>query len=76
MSGFRLVPFLFDAALISTVYSGLRRASGVQYDTAKIENETVRKVVDGYFSIGDWIMDTSIDQMKKHPEYFSISKKK
>ncbi|KAJ3115465.1 hypothetical protein HDU96_000624 [Phlyctochytrium bullatum] len=66
----RLIHYAFEAALISTVLSGARRAGGLDVNTKKIENETARTVVNQYLFVGDWILDTTISQLKNYPDIF------
>ncbi|KAI8909478.1 hypothetical protein PhCBS80983_g06058 [Powellomyces hirtus] len=66
----RLLHYAFEAALLSTAFSGAKRAAGVEFDARKIENETARTVLFQYFRIGDWVIDTSASQLRKHTDYF------
>ncbi|TPX57193.1 hypothetical protein SpCBS45565_g08258 [Spizellomyces sp. 'palustris'] len=71
----RLLHYAFEAVLLSTAFSGARRAAGVDFNYQRIENETLRSVVGQYLRIGDWVIDTSADQLKKTPDYFVSSKR-
>ncbi|KAI7907569.1 uncharacterized protein BX663DRAFT_491343 [Cokeromyces recurvatus] len=65
----RLFHLTADAVLISTVLAGIKRNSGLQPATSKIENEDVRKYVEQYLRIGDWVIDSSLVYMNNSP-YF------
>lgn len=56
----RLVHFTADAVLISAVLAGIKRNSGLQPATNKIENDEVRKYVEKYLDVGDWVLDSSV----------------
>ncbi|CAO3632491.1 unnamed protein product [Mucor hiemalis] len=56
----RLVHFTADAVLISAVLAGIKRNSGLQPATNKIENDEVRKYVEKYLDVGDWVVDSSV----------------
>ncbi|KAJ3217415.1 hypothetical protein HDU67_007998 [Dinochytrium kinnereticum] len=66
----RLLHYVFEATLLTTAFSGARRVGGFDVDMKKIENETVRTVVNQYLFVGDWVLDTTISQIKKYPEIF------
>ncbi|KAI9473933.1 MAG: hypothetical protein EXX96DRAFT_579916 [Benjaminiella poitrasii] len=65
----RLFHFTADAVLISAVLAGIKRNAGLQPATAKIENEDIRKYVERYLEIGDWVIDSSVVFMNNSP-YF------
>ncbi|KAI9347859.1 hypothetical protein BD770DRAFT_395473 [Pilaira anomala] len=65
----RLFHFTADAVLISAVLAGIKRNSGLQPATDKIENEDVRKYVNKYLDVGEWVVDSSVVFMNNSP-YF------
>ncbi|CEJ88578.1 Putative DUF1748-domain-containing protein [[Torrubiella] hemipterigena] len=58
----RLTHYAFDAVLISTVLAGMKRSSGLQFKTENIggDNKEVKKWVDKYLHVGEWVMDYSV----------------
>ncbi|KAI9136538.1 hypothetical protein BKA69DRAFT_1103456 [Paraphysoderma sedebokerense] len=66
----KVLHIAIDLALVSTIFAGIRRSSGYKPATDKIENEKIRYVADKFFDAGEWIMDRSVEQMSKYPEYF------
>ncbi|KAG1454715.1 hypothetical protein G6F46_009953 [Rhizopus delemar] len=69
----RLFHFTADAMLVSTVLAGIKRNVGLQPATNQIENEEIKKYVEKYLDIGEWVMDTSIGFMNSSP-YFERKK--
>ncbi|KAI8082465.1 hypothetical protein BDF21DRAFT_462533 [Thamnidium elegans] len=69
----RLFHFTADAVLISAVLAGVKRNSGLQPATSQIENEDVRKYVNKYLDIGEWVVDSSVTFMNNSP-YFERKK--
>ncbi|GAA5802417.1 hypothetical protein EDC94DRAFT_623609 [Helicostylum pulchrum] len=69
----RLFHFTADAVLISAVLAGIKRNSGLQPATSQIENEDVRKYVNKYLGIGEWVVDSSVVFMNNSP-YFERKK--
>ncbi|GAA5811778.1 hypothetical protein MFLAVUS_005221 [Mucor flavus] len=69
----RLFHFTADAVLISAVLAGIKRNSGLQPATSQIENEDVRKYVNKYLDIGEWVVDSSVVFMN-NSAYFERKK--
>ncbi|KAG1046301.1 hypothetical protein G6F43_011141 [Rhizopus delemar] len=69
----RLFHFTADAMLVSTVLAGIKRNVGLQPATNQIENEEIKKYLEKYLDIGEWVMDTSIGFMNSSP-YFERKK--
>ncbi|ORZ38290.1 hypothetical protein BCR44DRAFT_116488 [Catenaria anguillulae PL171] len=67
----RVIRTAFDLVLVSTVFAGIRRSSGFNLATDKIDNETVRFVADKYLETGEWVMDRSVEGMARYPTVFS-----
>ncbi|KAI0783610.1 hypothetical protein C8Q75DRAFT_692214, partial [Abortiporus biennis] len=53
----KLFHYAFDAVLVSTVFAGVRRTSGLTPDTTLIADENIRSVAQKYFGIGESIFD-------------------
>ncbi|KZF26255.1 DUF1748-domain-containing protein [Xylona heveae TC161] len=59
----RLTHYAFDAVLISAFLAGVKRSTGL---TPSLRTETVtdskevKKWVDNYLGMGEWIMDQSV----------------
>jgi len=53
----RIVHYVADAVLISTVLAGVKRSSGFAPDTLLISDPTARGVVDRYLGVGETIFD-------------------
>ncbi|KAI8589915.1 hypothetical protein BDZ88DRAFT_416381 [Geranomyces variabilis] len=67
----RLLHYTFEAVLLSTAFAATKRAAGVEFDARKIENDTARTVLNQYFAIGDWVIDSSAAQLRTHGrDYF------
>ncbi|KAK4447818.1 DUF1748 domain-containing protein [Podospora aff. communis PSN243] len=58
----RLSHYAFDAVLISAFLAGMKRSTGLTVKTDKLgsENQEVKKWVDKYLGVGEWVMDQSI----------------
>ncbi|ORX85643.1 DUF1748-domain-containing protein [Basidiobolus meristosporus CBS 931.73] len=63
MSG-RLLHYAIDAALISTVFAGVKRNTGLTFDLNKIENSTARSAAETYLNFGEYCFDTVVKNMK------------
>ena len=72
----KLIRFAVDAVLLSTVIAGARRAGGLDLQTKKIENKTVKDAVEGYLWIGDYALDLTISGLKRLPEWVTGGKNK
>lgn len=53
----RIVHYVADAVLLSTVLAGVKRSSGFAPDTLLISDPTTRGLVDRYLGVGDTIFD-------------------
>ncbi|KAJ3179667.1 hypothetical protein HDU87_002873 [Geranomyces variabilis] len=60
----------FSAVLASTAISGAKRAANLDFDGRKIENECLRNVVNSYMRVGDWVLDVTTKEVKRHSDYF------
>ncbi|KAI9190835.1 uncharacterized protein BJ171DRAFT_539071 [Polychytrium aggregatum] len=69
----RILTTLFELTLVSTAFSGARRAGQLDFNYQQIDNETVRTVVESYFKVGDYVVDFSVNQMRKYPTWFPRS---
>ncbi|KAI8063353.1 uncharacterized protein B0P05DRAFT_555552 [Gilbertella persicaria] len=69
----RLFHFTADAVLVSTVLAGIKRNTGLQPATDKIESEEIRKYVEKYLHVGEWAIDNSITFMN-NSDYFERKK--
>ncbi|KAI7901880.1 uncharacterized protein BX663DRAFT_512695 [Cokeromyces recurvatus] len=69
----KLVHYAFDAILITTILAGIKRSTGLQPATSKIESSTIRNYVDKYLNVGEWIFDMTIAYLK-HSSYFTKEK--
>ncbi|KAI9762772.1 MAG: hypothetical protein M4579_000124 [Chaenotheca gracillima] len=59
----RLTHYAFDAVLISAFLAGIKRSTGLtpSLKSDKIsESKEVKKWVDNYLGMGEWIMDQSV----------------
>jgi len=56
----KLAHYGFDAILISAFLAGVKRSTGLTFQTEKIESKDVRSAVDKYLNVGEWVMDQSI----------------
>lgn len=71
----KLIHYAFDAVLISAVLAGAKRTAGLgtwaypEWKLQKIENETLKGVLANYLYLGDWVLDFSISQLRKMPEW-------
>ncbi|QVM09683.1 hypothetical protein D8B26_004340 [Coccidioides posadasii str. Silveira] len=57
----RLTHYAFDAVLISAFLAGIKRSTGLTLNSDKIsDNKEVKRWVDNYLGVGEWVMDQSI----------------
>ncbi|KAJ5774220.1 hypothetical protein N7457_009116 [Penicillium paradoxum] len=62
----RLTHYAFDAVLFSAFLAGVKRSTGLtpSVNSDKItENKDVKKWVDNYLGVGEWVMDQSVAVM-------------
>ncbi|CEP07661.1 hypothetical protein [Parasitella parasitica] len=69
----RIAHYTADAVLLSAVLAGIRRNSGLEPATGKIENEEIRKYVNKYLDIGEWVIDSTVVFMS-NSSYFERKK--
>ncbi|KAI8993188.1 hypothetical protein BDB01DRAFT_847098 [Pilobolus umbonatus] len=65
----RLFHFTVDAALVSAVLAGIKRNTGLQIATHNMENEEMKKYLEKYLNVGEWVLDSSAVFMSNSP-YF------
>ncbi|KAI9476631.1 DUF1748-domain-containing protein [Zychaea mexicana] len=65
----RIFHFTADAVLISAVLAGIKRNTGLKPAVSQIENDDVRKYVQKYLDVGEWMFDNSVVFMNNSP-YF------
>ncbi|KAI8969013.1 hypothetical protein BDF20DRAFT_916427 [Mycotypha africana] len=53
----KLFHYAFDAVLITALLAGIKKSTGLQPATSKIENKTVRNYVEKYLNFGEWMFD-------------------
>ncbi|KAG8984911.1 hypothetical protein FRB94_005433 [Tulasnella sp. JGI-2019a] len=53
----RLAHYAVDAALLSTIFAGIKRTSGFEVNTTSISDDTFRSVADKYLTVGESIYD-------------------
>jgi len=59
----RLTHYAFDAVLISAFLAGVKRSTGLtpSLNSDRItENREVKKWIDKYLGVGEWVMDQSV----------------
>ncbi|EZF24355.1 hypothetical protein H112_03211 [Trichophyton rubrum D6] len=57
----RLTHYAFDAVLFSAFLAGIKRSTGLTLNSDKItESKEVKRWLDGYLGVGEWVMDQSI----------------
>ncbi|KAG2235054.1 DUF1748-domain-containing protein [Thamnidium elegans] len=66
----KILHYTFDAILITTVLAGIKRSTGIQPATSKIESTTIRGYVDKYLGFGEWVFDMSVVYFS-HSSYFT-----
>ncbi|KAJ5919806.1 hypothetical protein N7454_009641 [Penicillium verhagenii] len=60
----RLTHYAFDAVLFSAFLAGVKRSTGLTVKTEQIsDNKEVKKWVDNYLGVGEWVMDQSVAVM-------------
>ncbi|KAJ6137929.1 hypothetical protein N7471_004415 [Penicillium samsonianum] len=62
----RLTHYAFDAVLFSAFLAGVKRSTGLtpSLNSDKIsENKDIKKWVDSYLGVGEWMMDQSVAVM-------------
>ncbi|ORZ03985.1 hypothetical protein BCR43DRAFT_521032 [Syncephalastrum racemosum] len=63
----KLFHYTVDAMLVTTVLAGIKRNTGLQPATSKIENADVRGYVEKYLQLGERVLDESLPYMKVSP---------
>ncbi|CAI2171881.1 16086_t:CDS:2 [Funneliformis geosporum] len=56
----KIVHFAADAVLVSAVLAGIKRSTGLSVATNNIENQELRKAVNKFLNVGEWVVDQSI----------------
>ncbi|KAI1845483.1 hypothetical protein JX265_012418 [Neoarthrinium moseri] len=58
----RIVHYGVDAILISTVLAGMRRSTGLTFQSKQITGESpdANKWIEKYLGVGEWVMDQSV----------------
>ncbi|KAJ5487645.1 hypothetical protein N7530_001945 [Penicillium desertorum] len=60
----RLTHYAFDAVLFSAFLAGVKRSTGLTLNSDKItDNKDIKKWVDSYLGVGEWMMDQSVAVM-------------
>ncbi|KAJ5174984.1 uncharacterized protein N7482_000861 [Penicillium canariense] len=60
----RLTHYAFDAVLFSAFLAGVKRSTGLTLKTEQIsDNKEVKRWVDNYLGVGEWVMDQSVAVM-------------
>ncbi|ODQ64730.1 DUF1748-domain-containing protein [Nadsonia fulvescens var. elongata DSM 6958] len=49
-----------DLALVSAVLAGIKRSTGLTFDSNNFENREARGYVQKYLDVGEWVFDTSL----------------
>lgn len=55
----KLLHYTVDAVLVSAVLAGIRRSTGLTFNSNSLENSEFKGIVVKYFSVGEWVLDTS-----------------
>ncbi|KAI8376837.1 hypothetical protein BD560DRAFT_391663 [Blakeslea trispora] len=71
----KLIHYAFDAILITTLLASIKRSTGLELATSKLESSTIRSYVDKYLNLGEWIFDMSVAYMN-HSSYFTKQHKR
>ncbi|KAF3017807.1 hypothetical protein E8E14_010191 [Neopestalotiopsis sp. 37M] len=58
----RLTHYAVDAVLISTILAGMRRSTGLTFQSKQIggDNADTNKWIEKYLGVGEWVMDQSV----------------
>ncbi|KAI1404356.1 hypothetical protein F4819DRAFT_483752 [Hypoxylon fuscum] len=59
----RLTHYAVDAVLISTILAGMRRSTGLTFNTERVTvggDKDANKWIDKYLGVGEWVMDQSV----------------
>ncbi|CAO1596385.1 hypothetical protein XANCAGTX0491_000234 [Xanthoria calcicola] len=57
----RLTHYAFDAVLVSAFLAGVKRSTGLTFQSDKIsESRELKRWVDSYLGMGEWVMDQSV----------------
>ncbi|CAG8674880.1 11610_t:CDS:2 [Acaulospora morrowiae] len=56
----KVVHVAVDAVLVSAVLAGIKRSSGLSLVTSNIENQDLRKAVDKFLDVGEWVVDQEL----------------
>lgn len=55
----KLFHYSVDAVLISAVFAGVRRSTGLTFNSNQVENSDIRGLLVRYLGVGEWVLDTS-----------------
>ena len=72
---FKVLKFGFDACLVSGFVAAVKNKHQVEPKTELISEPIIKKTVDVYLSVGEYLIDRAALEAKKHPEWFSINPK-
>ncbi|RKP06127.1 hypothetical protein THASP1DRAFT_18871 [Thamnocephalis sphaerospora] len=56
----RIVHYAVDAVLVSATLAGIRRSTGISFNTEEIKSEDMRKYTQKYLDLGEFIVDQSV----------------
>lgn len=56
----RLVHYAGDAILFSTLLAGIKRQTGLAFDTERITEPTAKGLVEKYLGFGEFVFDSSV----------------
>ncbi|KAK9896221.1 DUF1748-domain-containing protein [Cystobasidium minutum MCA 4210] len=56
----KVMHYMLDAILISTVLAGVRRATGLTAKSNSTKNNDVNTFLKSYLDIGEWVFDASV----------------
>jgi len=56
----RLVHLGVDAMMVSTIFAGIKRSTGLEPDTSRVTEPTVRTALEKYFAAGDFLFESGL----------------
>ena len=55
----KLVHYSVDAVLLSALIAGVRRSTGLTFNSEELDSQDIRGLVNKYLGVGEWMLDTS-----------------
>ncbi|WFD34315.1 hypothetical protein MCUN1_001154 [Malassezia cuniculi] len=68
----RITRYAIDAMMVSTVLSGIKHTSGLSLDLTRVDEPTIRRILEKYLEAGDFCFETALS-MAQGSSYFRLA---